>query len=396
LEASGTPFAPMESAQLMQQMMERAKPGLRTVLVVDDQADVREALRLMLKGAGYAIQMAESPDDAIATAAVCNPDLILIDMNYTSDTTSGQEGLVLLDRLRDLRRNVPIIAMTGWSTIELAVQAMQHGAFDFITKPWDVRHVLDVFQKHLQEKAVFPSDSHTSDLALARRIQQKLLPPSRFNAAGLDFDCAFVPFGEVGGDLYDFFEIGNGQAAFLLGDVCGKGLGAALLVATLQATIRSQLDLAHSPAQLLRRVNQQFYQATRPEHFATLFFGVYDSNTRQLRYVNCGHPSAVLLDQNAGLRLLAPSGLILGAFEKSEFQEETVQFDHGSRLLLFSDGLSEAGVSDEDEDDWAIDAIRRLDRNSSETLPGKLVAAALARSVQVDDITIIEVCHQSA
>jgi sigma-B regulation protein RsbU (phosphoserine phosphatase) len=394
----GMPFAPVRLALIgMLQTMERIKPNLRTVLVVDDQADVREALRLMLKSAGYSIQMAESPDDAVATAVACNPDLILIDMNYTYDTTSGQEGLALLDRLGKLRRSVPIIAMTGWSTIELAVQAMQHGACDFITKPWDVNHLLETFEKHLSKDpdSSVDSSSRSADLALARRIQQRLLPPPRFAAAGLDFDCAFLPFGEVGGDLYDFFEIDSTRAAFLLGDVCGKGLGAALLVATLQATIRSQLDLANQPAQLLSRVNQQFFRATRPEHFATLFFGVYDSASRNLRYVNCGHPSGVLLRDGAELQLLEPSAVVLGAFEKTDFQEQNVSFQPGNRLILFSDGLSEAGVADNEEDDWALDAIRRLNRKRTDTFSGSLAAAALARSTQADDITVIQVCHQA-
>ena len=108
---------------------------VRKVLVVDDQADVREALRLLLKGAGYAIQMADSPEAAIAAAVGGDQDLIVIDMNYAYDTTSGREGIALLDHLRSLKPDVPVIAMTGWSTIELAVEAMQHGACDFVTKP---------------------------------------------------------------------------------------------------------------------------------------------------------------------------------------------------------------------------------------------------------------------
>ncbi len=371
--------------------------ALRTVLVVDDQEDVREALRLMLKGAGYAIQMADSPESALATAAACDPDLIVIDMNYASDTTSGQEGLALLDRLRVLKRNVPVIAMTGWSTIELAVQAMQHGARDFITKPWDVRAVLDMFERHMNAPTHdAPADPHSADLALARRIQRKLLPPPHFTGAGLEFSCAFLPVGDVGGDLYDFFELDSGRVAFLLGDVCGKGLGAALLVATLQATIRSQLDLADDLSRLLSKVNQQFFEATRPEHFATLFFGVYDARSQSIRYVNCGHPSAVLLRGDGTREILDPNAMILGAFERGEFREGKAAFSQGSRLLLYSDGLSEAGLDDDDESDWTVEVIERLHRKKSTGLAGALANAAISRGDQADDITVIEACHLAA
>lgn len=363
----------------------------RTVLVVDDQPDVLEALRLVLKGAGYLARMADSPESALAAAAAYDPDLIVIDMNYAQDTTSGEEGIALLDRLRTLRRNVPILAMTGWSTIELAVRAMQHGAADFITKPWDVRQLLATFEKHLnaEHSTAHEDHAHATELAIARRIQQKLLPPSDYFAAGLHFNSAFLPAGDVGGDLYDFFEVDPGRVAFLLADVSGKGMGAALLVATLQATIRGQHALAGEPSRLMERVNSLFYQATRPEHFATVFFGVYDAAERRFRYVNCGHPPAVLLRADGTPEVLKPTSMIVGAFEQCEFAEQSERLEPGDRLVLFSDGVSEAGM-DQDEE-WVSEAIRIFSRNTSQPLAGSLAAAANARDRQADDITVIEV-----
>jgi sigma-B regulation protein RsbU (phosphoserine phosphatase) len=363
----------------------------RTVLVVDDQPDVLEALRLVLKSAGYVTRMADSPEGALAAAATYDPDLIVIDMNYAQDTTSGEEGIVLLDRLRALRRKVPILAMTGWSTIELAVRAMQHGAADFITKPWDVKQLLATFEKHLNtgQNNSTPDQAHATELAIARRIQQKLLPPTDHFVVGLQFACAFLPAGDVGGDLYDIFELDNEQVAFLLADVSGKGMGAALLVATLQATIRGQREHAAEPARLLERVNRLFYQATRPEHFATLFFGVYHAGSRSFRYVNCGHPPGVLLRADGTQELLKPTSLIVGAFETCDFQERSERFEPGDRLVLFSDGVSEAGM-DEDEE-WATEAIRILARKPGQPIAGSLAAAANAREAQMDDITVIDI-----
>jgi sigma-B regulation protein RsbU (phosphoserine phosphatase) len=366
--------------------------GTRTVLVVDDQPDVLEALRLVLKGAGYTARMADSPESALAAAAAYDPDLIVIDMNYDQDTTSGEEGIVLLDRLRALRRHVPILAMTGWSTIEIAVRAMQHGAADFITKPWDVKQLLATFEKHLNSGRGEDHNNeraHATDLAIARRIQQKLLPPNEYHAAGLQFHCAFLPAGDVGGDLYDFFELDEHRVAFLLADVSGKGMAAALLVATLQATIRGQREIAADPGVLVERVNRLFYQATRPEHFATMFFGVYDARERMVRYVNCGHPPAVHVPHTGEHTLLKPTALILGAFERSNFPEERLPFEAGDRLVLYSDGVSEAGM---DEDDgWALDAIRVLGRKNGQSIAGSLAAAANARDAQMDDITVLEI-----
>jgi sigma-B regulation protein RsbU (phosphoserine phosphatase) len=361
------------------------------VLVVDDQPDVLEAMRLLLKSAGYSAHMADSPESAIAAAAACQPDLIVIDMNYASDTTSGEEGLALLDRLRGMGQGVPILAMTGWSTIELAVRAMQHGAADFITKPWDIQQLLDMFEKHLRAgvRLDHREPRHASELSIAGRIQQKLLPPDDYFAGGLHFNCAFRPAGEVGGDLYDIFEVDSDHVAFLLADVSGKGLGAALLVATLQATIRGQRNLAVQPGKLMEEVNRLFYQATRPEHFATIFFGVYQRSSSSFRYVNCGHPPPVLLRRGEAVELLKPTALILGAFEKACFEEAQTQFGPADRLVLFSDGVSEAGM--EDDEEWVSQAVRLLGRNPSHVVAASLAAAAQSREAQMDDITVIDV-----
>lgn len=364
------------------------KTGLQKVLVVDDQSDVREALRLLLKGAGYAIETAESPNDALAAAAYRDHDLIVIDMNYTWDTTSGDEGLRLLDHLHAQRRDVPIIAMTGWSTIELAVEAMHHGACDFVPKPWDNRHFLSIVRKHLTAQ---PEQSRPLDaeLAIARKVQRKLLPQPHFSAYGLNCECASLPAGEISGDLYDFFEIDSGSMAFLLGDVCGKGIGAALLMANLQATIRGQTELARYPSTLMERVNYLFFESTRPEHFATLFYGVYEASGRTIRYVNCGHPSAMLIRANGDVEFLDASATVLGAFKNRGFEERSVTMDCGDRLVLFSDGFSEARM-DEPGENWAAETILATAKLHRDGLAGVLASSAASGTQQADDITVMD------
>ena len=365
------------------------KIGLQKVLVVDDQADVREALRLLLKGAGYAIETAESPSDALAAAAYRDHDLIVVDMNYTWDTTSGEEGLRLLDHLHAQRRDVPIIAMTGWSTIELAVEAMHRGACDFVPKPWDNRHFLSVVRKHLTARPEQPRPMD-AELAIARAVQRKLLPQPHFSAYGLSCECASLPAGEISGDLYDFFAIDSGRMAFLLGDVCGKGIGAALLMANLQATIRGQQELVLHPSKLMERVNYLFFEFTRPEHFATLFYGVYEANTRSIRYVNCGHPSAVLIRASGEFELLEASATVLGAFQNRPFEERSVELRSGDRLVLFSDGFSEAKM-EETSEEWAVDTILGAARPQIEGLAGVLASRAAAGTPQADDITVMDI-----
>jgi phosphoserine phosphatase RsbU/P len=366
---------------------------LKKVLVVDDQPDVREALRLLLKGAGYAIETVDSPAAAMAAVAYGDYDLIIVDMNYTWDTTSGEEGLRLLDQLHLQRRDRRVIAMTGWSTIELAVEAMHRGACDFIPKPWDNGRLLAVVQKHLNADPE-PRRKLDAELAIARLVQRKLLPQPHFSAYGLNCECASLPAGEIGGDLYDFFEIDSGTMAFLLGDVSGKGIGAALLMANLQATLRGQQELARDPSRLMQRVNYLFFESTRPEHFATLFYGVYQASTRTIRYVNCGHPAAVLVRANGDFELLEATATVLGAFKERGFEERSVTLGPGDRLVLFSDGFSEAQMetrTEEESDKWAVETIVSLAGSQESGLAGVLASAAASGGKQADDITVMDI-----
>jgi sigma-B regulation protein RsbU (phosphoserine phosphatase) len=348
----------------------------RKVLVVDDQPDILEALRLLLKAEGYTTETAISPEEALIAAAAGHHDIVVIDMNYARDTTSGAEGMALLDALHARRPDVPVVVMTAWSTIDLAVEAMRRGASDFITKPWDNHKVLEILAKQ---------SGRNHELSVAGRIQRRLLPRPRVSAPGVQCECVFRPAGEIGGDLCDVFQTGPRTTAFLLGDVSGKGTGAAILMANLQATIRGNQGLANEPARLMVRANQQFFESTAPEHFATLFFGTYDADAGTLRYVNCGHPAPVLLRANGDAERLDSTGMVVGAFENAMIEEKTIQVFRSDRLVLFSDGVSEA--RNDEDDRWVEDCVKMLGRVQSKALAEAL---AMAAAVSSDDVTVLD------
>src|ERR1022692_979433 len=257
---------------------ESEKTKLR-ILVGDDQVDVLEALRLLLKGAGYESVLVDSPQ-ALLRAARAEPfDLILMDLNYARDTTSGAEGLDLLSSLEGQHNDAPIIVMTAWGNVELAVEAMRRGACDFVQKPWDNARLLGTIRKQADEAvARIRADRQVkSELEIARNVQQKLFPGQTRHLPTIDYAGKCIPAREVSGDYYDFLDLGSGKAAFLLADVSGKGMAAALLMANLQASFRSQFELAtRDPLGLIKSVNGLFFEATPPEHYATLFYGQYD------------------------------------------------------------------------------------------------------------------------
>ena len=150
------------------------EPGQQRILVADDQPDVLEALRLLLKGAGYASVQVSSPQEVLNAASAERFDLILMDLNYARDTTSGAEGLDLLSSLEKLNHVPPVVVMTAWGSVDLAVEAMQRGASDFVQKPWDNERLLSVIAK--QAAAARASRVLRTELDLARHVQEQLFP----------------------------------------------------------------------------------------------------------------------------------------------------------------------------------------------------------------------------
>jgi sigma-B regulation protein RsbU (phosphoserine phosphatase) len=187
------------------------------------------------------------------------------------------------------------------------------------------------------------------ELSLAREIQGNLLPKETPSLTGYDIAGKSVPAKEVGGDYFDFLAVEENRLAFCLGDVSGKGLPAALLMANLQASVRSQALAGTSLTSCLERANALLFRNTSPEKFATLFFGCIDASGHTLHYCNAGHNHPFLIGNNTGARRLSTGGLALGCFESFPFEENQVELNPGDRLLVFSDGISEAVNNAEEE-----------------------------------------------
>jgi sigma-B regulation protein RsbU (phosphoserine phosphatase) len=367
------------------------------VLVADDQPDVRTALSLLLKTDGHQVETVGSPS-ALLEAAGRGADLILMDLNYTRDTTSGAEGLDLLRRLRERQPETPVLVMTAWGSIELAVEAMRQGARGFVLKPWDNGQLQQLVAAELQEAArrLLPPSAAGGphDLAVARRVQAELLPRERPPLATLEYAGLCLQAGAVGGDFYDYLPLGPGRVAFVLADASGKGVGAALLMAHLQALLRSQAPRALDDLPgFLVDVNGQFLASTAPEHYATLFFGVYDDAARRLRYVNCGHNPPVLLEAAGMTRSLPPTAPVLGLLTEWKAAAAELLLAKGDLLLLFSDGITEAGRTRGEEfgETRLAEALRTRRRLPVSEILSSLVSAVLtfADEAHEDDLTLV-------
>jgi sigma-B regulation protein RsbU (phosphoserine phosphatase) len=324
--------------------------------------------------------------EAVLREARSQPfDLLLVDMNYARDTTSGGEGLDLLEGLRASGVSAPVVVMTAWGSVDLAVQAMRRGATDFVEKPWDNARLLDTIDQHGAQ-----ARRARSDIEIARTVQQRLLGRAGTPIAGLDYAGSCLPAGEIGGDYFDFLETPDGELGIALADVSGKGIAAALLMAHVQAALRSRMDLVGRPAALVESINRVFWQSSPVEQYATLCYAVYRPTDRVLTYVNAGHAAPVVIRRDDADEALDSTGTPVGMFAAWNGEERSLQLNAGDRVVLLSDGVLEAGMRDRREFGHAgvVRCCLSCRGASAETTADRLIADA-AHAGADDDMTAV-------
>ena len=187
------------------------------------------------------------------------------------------------------------------------------------------------------------------EMEYAKQVQARLFPQKLPFMKTLEYAGGCIQARQVGGDYYDFLELRPGRLALVLADIAGKGISGALLMANLQANLRSQYTIAlEDLRRLLKSVNQLFYENSSDTSYATLFFADYDDSSGRLRYVNCGHLPPLLLRVDGQLERLSATATVLGLFEEWECSAAEVQLAAGDTLVLYTDGVTEAeNVQDE-------------------------------------------------
>jgi len=234
------------------------------------------------------------------------------------------------------------------------------------------------------------------ELEIAQEVQAHLFPQHLPAVAGLDYCGHCRPAREVGGDYYDFLDLPGGGLGIAIGDVSGKGIGAALLMASLEASLRAQASVRHGLAELMMQVNNLVYEASSENRYATLFYAEYDARSRLLSYVNAGHDAPVVLRKavtGCDVVRLKTGGPVIGLFRQS-YQQESFLLEAGDRLVLFTDGVSESMNARGEE--WGEDRLIEF----AETCHGlsaieemtQILAAAdsfAAGTSQHDDMTLV-------
>jgi phosphoserine phosphatase RsbU/P len=231
------------------------------------------------------------------------------------------------------------------------------------------------------------------EIEIAREVQRRLFPQRVPELPHVELAARCIQARSVGGDYYDFLDLGPDRVGLVLGDVSGKGIPAALRMANLQAYLRVLTDGApQDPLRVMRQVNRSLWQNTPPGDFATLFFGIFTDPVRRLTYINCGHHPALCMRRDGSVERLAATATVLGAFEEWECTLGRTQLAPGDLLVAYSDGVTEAQRGPEQ---FGEERLLEALRSCADAPPEAIVAAILDRvqefgaGDQSDDLTLL-------
>ena len=326
------------------------------ILSVDDEMDLELLLtqyfRRQIRKGVYEFKFAHNGLEALTMLLKEKDfDIILSDINMPE-----MDGLTLLTKINEMQNPaLKCIMVSAYGDMGNIRQAMNNGAFDFATKPIDLDDLSLTIEKAVEqinyikamEKEHNQLESIKGDLAVAKEIQQAILPrifpPFPENASQLDIAASMNAAKDVGGDFYDFFRIDENRIGFVIADVSGKGVPAAIFMAVSRTLIRSTGIRGAGAAECMGYSNDLLSNESVNSMFVTVFYGIYNIQTGEVTYTNAGHNPPYLIKADGSIEQLPLSkNIAAGVFDSFQFSEDTLQLEHGDMLLLYTDGVTEA------------------------------------------------------
>ena len=326
-----------------------------TILIVDDDLDILELLKMNLEPEGYNVRTANDGERAVQSATTNPPDLILLDVMMPY-----KDGFEVIEELKDIEhtKNVPVILITARGQTEDKVLGLDTGADDYITKPFDLREVTARVEavlgrtrpiKYINPLMHAMGDKFSEEglqqlaghLQAAAAIQKKLLPEQAPNLEGFDIATLLQSSTSVSGDFYDFIPLNETQIGLVLGDVKGNGIPAALLMVMIRTALRLLCDEEDNPASILKRINDLVVRDTEADLFATMVYGILDTTDSTFTYSNGGHCYPFHWKNTGKMDHLKTVGMLIGAFEEATFSSDICSISPGDILVFYTDGITE-------------------------------------------------------
>ena len=285
-----------------------------------------------------------------------------------------------------------------WGSVFTRFKDIDDNSFSLVSFD-EVTHAIEA-ERRAKAERIEAERRVAQELEIAKHVQARLFPQELPPVQSLDYAGSCQQARQVGGDYYDFLALGRDRLGLVIGDIAGKGIAAALLMANLQANLRSQCAMAiDEPERLLRSINRLFFENTPESAYATFFYSEYDDKAGRLRYANCGHLAALLVRSDDRVERLDSTATVLGLFENWECSVQETDLFAGDTLALYTDGVTEACDGDGQEygEQRLVDCLSR-----HRHLPSHLLVATVIDEVrcfcpheQQDDITLVVAKCQS-
>jgi sigma-B regulation protein RsbU (phosphoserine phosphatase) len=366
------------------------------ILIVEDDPAVLRGLKDNLTFEAYEVLTAVDGEHAYRLIRDEQPDLVLMDVMLP-----GMWGSELCRRVRAEGVTTPIVMLTARGEESDRVLGLDLGADDYIGKPFGVRELCARIRTILRNRqnALGDHGRLERDLRSAADVQRTLFPRAKPAVATLDCAGLCRPALSVGGDYFDYVPVGDGRVALVVADVAGKGMPAALVMASLHGLIRAQAAaIGGRVDELAQSINTLLYRESGRSSYATLFYGVYDAATGVLEYVNAGHPPPFVLTSrdgdDGGAMWLDATSPPAGLFDRIEAGSRRVRLRPSDWLVVCSDGVTEAvnAAGEELGRETVLGTVRHHVAARAEAMCEAVldaVAAHQGAAPQYDDVTVL-------
>lgn len=377
------------------------------ILVVDDEPDlpllIQQRFRREIKDRAFEFRFAANGAEALTTLErEPDIDIVLSDINMPE-----MDGLTLLGRITDRGPMPKAVMVSAYGDLQNIRTAMNRGAFDFVTKPVDFKDLQTTIEKTQRELTLLKDALRTRDelvgvrreLQIASSIQRALLPrglPADGAGERYGLSAEVIPAREVGGDFYDYFLIDDRHLGFLVADVSGKGVGAAIYTAVCRTLLRAKARENPDPGQCLAAVNDALVNDGASSMFVTVCYGILDLETGEIAYAKGGHPPPFVVGASGARQLDLIGGMVIGMIEDQPFETIRVRLAPGEFFVTYSDGVNEA-MNDREE----LYSLERLTpaldgcpRTSCQTVTQGVIDAVRAfqgDAPQADDIAVLTI-----
>ena len=381
--------------------MENERP---TILLVDDEPFNIDYLAQELEEFDLEIMTASDGQEALELIKGSIPDMIFLDIMMPR-----LDGFGVLERLKAVPdwRDIPVVIISAASDMDNIARGIELGAEDFLPKPFNpvilqARMKAGLEKKRLRDIAQRYLQSLERELEIGREIQADFLPAEIPQPPGWQIESIFQAAHEVAGDFYDVFWITDNQLAFILGDVTDKGVGAALYMALFRTLLRAGVLLndgqGYAPQERVRKavelVNHYICTIHDSKMYATLFFGVLDTTSGELNYVNAGHDPPYLMEQGQIIDQLKPNGPAAGILEDAQYTLDSRTLGPGACLVLYSDGVPDALNTDGEmltQERWRV-MLEGIDARgaSGVAVLRTQIFDFIGEAAQYDDISLLK------